>query len=173
MKLTAAIALLALSTSVGMAAIPETPKNTYTTEDLEWLAKNAYFEARNQGTAGILATAMVVMNRVEDKRFPNTIKDVVTQGPTKKSWKTGEEYPIRHKCHFSWYCDGKADTIKDTKQFNKILNVVLTYLENQDIIIDITDGATHYHADYVYPSWAKTKTRTTEIGDHIFYRWEK
>ena len=38
--------------------------------------------------------------------------------------------------------------------------------------IDITDGATHYHADYVQPSWAKSKTRTVEIEDHIFYRWD-
>ena len=40
-------------------------------------------------------------------------------------------------------------------------------------LLDITDGATHYHADYVSPEWKKTKTKTTEIGDHIFYRWEK
>ena len=39
--------------------------------------------------------------------------------------------------------------------------------------IDITGGATHYHADYVSPAWAKTKTKTVEIQDHIFYRWEK
>jgi spore germination cell wall hydrolase CwlJ-like protein len=39
--------------------------------------------------------------------------------------------------------------------------------------VDITDGATHYHADYVMPSWASTKTKTVEIEDHIFYRWEK
>ena len=41
------------------------------------------------------------------------------------------------------------------------------------ILIDITDGATHYHADYVFPEWRKSKTKTVEIGDHIFYRWEK
>ena len=40
-------------------------------------------------------------------------------------------------------------------------------------ILDITDGATHYHADYVSPAWRKSKTKTVEIGDHIFYRWEK
>jgi len=39
--------------------------------------------------------------------------------------------------------------------------------------LDVTDGATHYHADYVEPAWAKTKTKTIEIEDHIFYRWEK
>ena len=41
------------------------------------------------------------------------------------------------------------------------------------IVVDITEGATHYHADYVYPAWRKTKTKTIEIEDHIFYRWEK
>ena len=40
-------------------------------------------------------------------------------------------------------------------------------------VVDITEGATHYHADYVYPTWRKTKTKTIEIEDHIFYRWEK
>ena len=40
-------------------------------------------------------------------------------------------------------------------------------------LLDITEGATHYHADYVRPAWARTKTKTIEIEDHIFYRWEK
>ena len=40
-------------------------------------------------------------------------------------------------------------------------------------IVDFTEGATHYHADYVFPEWRKTKTKTVEIADHIFYRWEK
>ena len=40
-------------------------------------------------------------------------------------------------------------------------------------VIDITDGALFYHADYVTPSWAKIKQKTTEIGDHIFYKWEE
>ena len=46
-------------------------------------------------------------------------------------------------------------------------------LSEKVILLDITDGATHYHADYVFPAWRKTKTKTVEIGDHIFYRWEK
>ena len=41
------------------------------------------------------------------------------------------------------------------------------------ITLDITEGATHYHATYVRPAWAKTKTKTTRIDKHIFYRWEK
>ena len=38
--------------------------------------------------------------------------------------------------------------------------------------LDITDGALFYHADYVTPGWAKTKQKTVEIQDHIFYRWD-
>ena len=40
------------------------------------------------------------------------------------------------------------------------------------IMVDVTQGATHYHATYVRPAWAKTKKRTTRIDKHIFYRWE-
>jgi spore germination cell wall hydrolase CwlJ-like protein len=46
-------------------------------------------------------------------------------------------------------------------------------MDNAIQVIDITDGALFYHADYVTPSWAKIKQKTTEIGDHIFYKWEE
>ena len=61
----------------------------------------------------------------------------------------------------------------DEKTYQKILDFARLIMHNDIQFVDITDGATHYHADYVKPDWAKTKTRTTEIGDHIFYRWEK
>ena len=41
------------------------------------LAKNIYFEARNQSTAGQIAVSHVVMNRVKSSRYPNTICEVV------------------------------------------------------------------------------------------------
>ena len=55
----------------------------------------------------------------------------------------------------------------DIMQFSKIL------LTSRVMMFDITDGATFYHADYVTPSWAKSKIKTIEIGDHIFYRWKR
>ena len=140
------------------------------------LADNVYHESRNQGTAGWSAVISVTMNRVKDKRFPNTICGVVKQGPTRESWKqNGTYYPIKHKCQFSWYCDGKTDVIhkKNEKLYKEIYNLSYVSLIKDIIILDITDGATHYHADYVTPAWAQTKTKTVEIGDHIFYKWEK
>ena len=148
---------------------------------IKCLALNMYHEARGQGSAGLLAVSSVVMNRVRDKRFPNTICEVVYQGPTRESWKTRQTldpndakfYPIKNRCQFSWYCDGKSDEPKDKKTYERLLTIATSIVYNRINFIDITDGATHYHADYVKPAWAKVKTRTTRIGNHIFYRWEK
>ena len=137
------------------------------------LALNTYHEAKNQSLVGQIATAQVVMNRVEDNRFPNTISEVVKQGPTRPSWEDPKkEYPIKHRCQFSWYCDGKDDAPKNEKAWRKAQDVAFLVIYDK-IKLDVTEGATHYHATYVKPSWAKTKKRTTRIEKHIFYRWEK
>ena len=66
------------------------------------LAFNIYHEARSQSTIGQLAVAQVVMNRVDDDRFPDTVCEVVKQAVTHK----GTNKPILHRCSFSWWCDG-------------------------------------------------------------------
>ena len=132
------------------------------------LALNTYHEAKNQSMVGQIAVAEVVMKRVADSRYPNTICEVVKQGPKYK----GSDVPVRHRCQFSWYCDGKSDIPKNEKAWKKAQDYAYLVLYNR-IAIDVTEGATHYHATYVKPSWAKTKTRTTRIESHIFYRWEK
>jgi len=159
------------------------PKMVFDIEEARCLAENIYHEARNQGTAGWLAVASVTLNRVADRRFPNTICGVVFQAETKESWKTKSKknipdaerifYPVRHRCQFSWYCDGKSDDINHISIFLEIMTFTKFILTSQIMMFDITDGATFYHADYVTPSWAKSKTKTIEIGDHIFYRWRK
>ena len=140
---------------------------------VECLALNMYHEARGQGTAGLLGVTAVVFNRMKDKRFPTTICEVIEQGPTRESWKkNGECYPIRHRCQFSWYCDGKSDIPKEIDVYSKFIKIAQAMIDKNIPFIDITDGALFYHADYVTPGWAKTKKRTTRIGNHIFYRWD-
>ena len=149
---------------------------------IDCLTKNIYFEAKNQSTAGQLAVALVVMNRVKDKRFPDTVCDVIYEGPTYESWKTRQfpdlpkekrkYYPRKNICQFSWYCDGKSD---DPKEFSAINNAQwIAWLVLEGRIFDFTRGATHYHADYVDPKWNKYKQvdRIMQIDDHIFYRWD-
>ena len=138
------------------------------------LALNMYWEAKNQSMIGQVAVGQVVMNRVEDSRFPNTVCEVVYQGEHRPSWKDPtKDHPVRHRCQFSWYCDGRSDEPnKNSKQwFNAMEYARIVY--SGRLVFDLTEGSTHYHATYVRPSWAKTKTRTTRIESHIFYRWEK
>ena len=149
---------------------------------VQCFALNMYHEARDQGTAGVFAVTAVVLNRVNDSRFPNTICEVIYQGPTRESWKTRQHkdlpaserkyYPIKNRCQFSWYCDGKSDNPKDKQSYKLMLNFTEMLLSGEIQFIDITDGAQFYHADYVRPAWAKTKKRTIEIEDHIFYKWK-
>ena len=138
-------------------------------EGLACLALNIYHEARDQPIEGQVAVAQVVIERVKSKKYPNSICEVVMQGPT-YSWSIN--YPIKHRCQFSWYCDGKSDRIHDMETFNSIYLFTTGLVDGTMILKDVTEGATHYHADYVSPDWAKTKTKTIEIEDHIFYRWE-
>ena len=133
------------------------------------MAFNIYHEANNQSMLGQIAVGQVVMNRVEDSRFPDTVCEVVKQAVTYK----GTDKPVLHKCQFSWYCDGKKDEPNyDSKSWAKALKYAVVVLGG-NITVDFTEGATHYHATYVRPAWAKTKTRTTRIDKHIFYRWER
>ena len=75
--------------------------------------------------------------------------------------------PVRNKCQFSWFCDGKSDIPTDSATWMtslKIANMALT-----GAYFDVTSGATHYHADSVHPYWADQLNRTVTIDNHLFY----
>ena len=134
-------------------------------EELECMSKNIYFEAALESTAGKLAVAQVTMNRVNSERYPNTVCKVITQG---KHYKNG--FPVRDRCQFSWYCDGKHDEPPTRGSMWKESQEVAKYILTTPDLIDITDGATHYHADYISsPKWANPRRKTVEIDTHIFY----
>jgi spore germination cell wall hydrolase CwlJ-like protein len=150
----------------------------YSAEDIYCLAANVYHEARNDMIVGQFAVADVVLNRVEDKRFPNTICEVVYDGPVVETWATRKTkdpndavfIPVRNKCQFSWYCDGMDDDIREDVAWRQAQAVAHMIIGNQSMR-GITEGSTHYHATYVNPWWAKSKYEIGRIGKHKFYRW--
>ena len=138
-------------------------------EELECMSKNIYFEAALESTAGKLAVAQVTMNRVKSTQYPNTVCAVITQG---KHYKNG--FPIRDRCQFSWYCDGKLDEPPTRGSMWKESQEVARYVLTTPDLMDITDGATHYHADYISsPRWAVPHRKTVEIDTHIFFNHAK
>lgn len=137
------------------------------------MAQNIYFEAGNQSLAGKIAVSQVVLNRVVDRNFPDSVCGVIYQGRLSE-WhlSQGREVPLRNKCQFSWYCDGKSDKPVDSVTWEQSLRIAETVLESQSspYWTDFTDGALWYHADYVHPFWADSLNRTTVIDNHIFYK---
>jgi hypothetical protein len=126
-------------------------------QELNCLALNIYFEALREPVVGQRAVAHVVMNRVADRRFPASACQVIQQG--------GER--VRHRCQFSWWCDGRSDRPKNPRLWQAMKALA------QDVYLgrsaDPTSGALWYHADYVSPYWGKVFKKGPKIGRHIFY----
>ena len=130
------------------------------------LAQNIYYEARGSNLADRAGVANVVMNRTKDRRYPETICEVVKQGE-----KDANGNMIRNRCQFSWYCDGKSDVPQNIDLWIDAQMLAWDMIENNKYR-GLTEGATHYHATYVSPRWAKDLQLVGRIGAHIFYRWE-
>jgi spore germination cell wall hydrolase CwlJ-like protein len=126
--------------------------------ELECLALNIYFESRSEPRIGQVAVAHTTLNRVANEKFPDTVCGVVFQG--------GEK--IRHKCQFSWWCDGRSDAVHERKAW--LNSVRVAQLAMQKRIDDPTDGALFYHHERVNPNWSRVFELTTKIGKHLFYR---
>jgi len=140
--------------------------------EVECLALNIYHEARGSIFVDRAAVTDVVLNRVQDTRYPNTVCGVVQQGRISK-WhleNTGKRVPVKHKCQFSWYCDGRSDKPHDKESWehSKYLAYNMYYYDEYR---GITEGATHYHATYVNPDWASHFQIVGRIGNHVYYRW--
>ena len=131
----------------------------------ECLALNLYHEARSDSTLGQKAVGFVTINRVMHESYPDTICDVVYQAHVDQKGN-----PLRNKCQFSWYCDGKHDRPLSEKDYNTAMINAQEVMRDYGKIPDVTDGSIMYHASYVKPYWASTYERTVRIDSHIFYK---
>lgn len=99
---------------------------------------------------GIEAVASVIMNRA--KRANKSVCSIVYE-----------------RKQFSW-----VHVTKDKRIKGDIMNILsTTHKALSGVLVDVTQGATSYHATYVKPSWAKHMKRTIQINNHIFYRVDK
>lgn len=123
-------------------------------EQFQCLSQALYFEARGEGVKGQQAVAEVILNRVDDPRFPGTICGVVHQSN-------------RRGCQFSWYCDGRADVVRNKTAYAEVAKVARAMMDGAPR--SLTEGATYFHTRTVYPSWSRRFDKTASIGHHIFY----
>lgn len=102
------------------------------------------------------AVANVVMNRLGHEGFPDTVCAVVKQG--------SEE----HACQFSWWCDGRADQVKEDDEYALAKEIARKALNKQ--LADRTHGALYFHDRTVKPDWAKEYIKTAETRKFLFYK---
>ena len=123
---------------------------------LRCLALTVYWEARADGRKAMEAVGWVVLNRVKNPDFPDSVCQVVREG--------GEKSP----CQFSYWCDGQPDEPKNEDAWAEAREVAARLLNKPSA--DPTGGALFYHAVGVTPNWAREHKRTVIIGRHVFYR---
>lgn len=152
-----AFALLAVALTFGAGHAKATANQIDATEELHCLALTLYYEARGEPDLGKIAVGHVVMNRVQDERYPASVCGVVQQG--------GQE--VRYRCQFSWWCDGQSDTPANMEAWDRSQAIARAIYWGYSK--DPTEGALSYHADYVSPNWGKALVRGPKIGQHIFY----
>jgi len=132
-------------------------------DEFNCLVEAIYHEARSEDMIPMLAVANVILTRKESIKFPDTICKVVHQG---RYWKGN---PVRDKCQFSYWCDGKPERFTDMTGLIKVINVAEMSLKG--VLVRQTANATHYHAYYVAPKWASNShfKALGQLGTHLFY----
>ncbi|WP_297108168.1 cell wall hydrolase [uncultured Devosia sp.] len=130
-------------------------------KELWCLATGIYFEARGEVYRGQVAVAQVILNRVKDHRYPDTICGVVFQNQNR-----------RNACQFSFACDGIPETVTERKPWEQAEEIAGKVTRGELYLTEVGD-ATHYHATYVRPAWAPRMTKVTQIGLHVFYKFKR
>lgn len=120
------------------------------------MARSIYWEAKGKNAADMEAVANVVMNRLGHEGFPDTVCGVVKQGSETKS------------CQFSWWCDGRSDSVQEEVQYALAKEIARKALNKQ--LPDRTGGALYFHDRTVKPDWAREYIRTVDIGLFRFYK---
>lgn len=126
-------------------------------KQLKCLTDNVYFEAGNEKKDGKIAVALVTLNRINHKRFPDNVCDVVYQ-------------KVRWKCQFTWVCikDKRIKYIRTYMESKRIAEYVMLNYHNID---DTTMGAIFFHHKKIPKPFLNEKIKkTVSIGKHIFYK---
>ncbi|MFI3250743.1 MAG: cell wall hydrolase [Eubacteriales bacterium] len=119
----------------------------YNEEDLFWLSRVVYAESGHEPLSGQMGVAMVVMKRVEDPRYPDTIHDVLAQNNQFSTYKNG----------------ALADRTPNES------STIAAKLVLDGGIVESLVAATHFDS-IPSGSWADRNLDTIEvIGGHRFY----
>ena len=149
------------NSKTGSAAVV-VPAQSAPSDDLAYMSRTLYGEARGESDSGVAAVAQVIMNRVQNSRYPNTVKGVVLQAMQFSVWNDGGS-------SLMWLDEGNA-------QYARMLRIGRDVMEGR--AVNTIGNALHYAnlntvAGYyggTIPSthWIATATGQKQIGNHTF-----
>lgn len=123
------------------------------------LAEAVYWEARSEPESGQVAVAQVVVNRAVSGFYPRDICGVVYQN--------AHRYLA---CQFTFACEGRRSlTPTEPQPWSTARRIANDMLAGRLWLAQV-GHATHYHANYVSPRWARTMRKKQQIGVHKFFR---
>lgn len=123
--------------------------------ELDCLAHNIYFEARNQEKFGQLLVGLVTVVRKEEPRWRSTICDVVYQS---------KQFSWTHQSQHSLPTNSV-----DREAMIRARKIAYRILAGEfDNILELFP-ANHYHTNDILPGWAKNMKLLAVAGDHRFY----
>lgn len=121
------------------------------------LAAAGYYEAGND-TRGQRAVMQVVLNRMRNPAYPQSVCGVVFQGSERS---TG--------CQFTFTCDGAMTRHRPSAGAWEVAR--RNAIEALNGFTDATVGhATHYHTDWVHPYWSRTLDKIAAVDTHLFFQ---
>lgn len=115
------------------------------TNELDLLARIINAEARNQPYEGKIAVGNVIMNRVNNSKFPNTIKEVIYQ--------KGQFYPVVNGAINKQPSEDSIKAAKEVLAGRTVVNSNVLYFYNP--VTSTSD-------------WIFSREVSKKIGDHAF-----
>lgn len=120
--------------------------NGYSEEDINWLAKAVYSEARGESYTGQVAVAAVILNRLQSGQFAGTIKGVIFE-------------PLA----FSAVADGQIYLTPDITAIRAARDAIAGW--------DPSEGALYYwNPEKATSKWVWSRSIIKRIGNHLFAR---
>jgi N-acetylmuramoyl-L-alanine amidase len=120
----------------------------FTREEINLLARAIYAEARGESFTGQVAVGAVILNRIESREFPKTLREVIMQ----KQSGTYQFSPVE---------DGSINLQPDETALCAALQAIAGY--------DPTNGALYfYNPETAGDRWIRNLPVIARIGNHVF-----
>jgi len=122
-------------------------------EDCKLLTELIVYEARSEPLEGKRLVAKTVLNRVEHKSWPDTIKEVIYEPK-----------------QFSYIEDMHKQRTPTEQDWLDASSVAFNLLHGY---VEVEGDMTFYHEHSIRPYWAKHKEMVVRVNNHIFYSGDK